>query len=101
MKLRLRTSTDPNGFVFYLGTHHLSWLEQTDVPLFISRRTLAARKALPRARGHWAIDSGGFTELSMHGRWTIDARDYAELVRRARDEAGGLQWAAIQDWMCE
>ncbi len=88
-------------FCFYLGTHHAHWLEQTDVPLFLSRRTLAGRKSLPRAMGPWALDSGGFTELSMHGRWTLSAKDYAKEVRRYADQIGGLQWAAIQDWMCE
>lgn len=86
---------------FYLGTHHPHWLRLTDVPLFISRRQLARYKALPRALGSWALDSGGFTELSMHGRWTLPAADYAREVQRYRDEIGGLAWAAPQDWMCE
>jgi hypothetical protein len=86
---------------FYLGAHHPNWLEQTDVPLFVSRRVLANRKRLPRARGAWALDSGGFTELQLHGTWTIEARQYAQEVRRFRDEIGNLEWAAPQDWMCE
>lgn len=89
------------GFTFFLGTHHASWLTRTDVPLFISRRALDGRTTLPRARGRWALDSGGFTELSLHGRWTVEPRRYAELVARAADDIGGLAWAAIQDWMCE
>lgn len=48
---------------FWLGTHKTGWLERTDVPLFISRRRLVERVTLPRARGPWALDSGGFTEL--------------------------------------
>jgi len=33
---------------------------------------LAPRLAkLPRAREPWALDSGGFSELSLHGEWTI------------------------------
>lgn len=90
-----------SGFTFLLGTHHASWLARTDIPLFISRRVLDRRTTLPRARGVWALDSGGFSELSIHGRWTVAPRSYAELVRRAATEIGGLQWAAIQDWMCE
>jgi hypothetical protein len=89
---------------FYLGTHKPAWLEDdrfANVPLFVSRRTLAARKVLPRARGSWALDSGGFTELQMFGRWTLDAKTYAGEVRRFRDEIGNLAWAAPQDWMCE
>lgn len=86
---------------FYLGTHHPRWLSDLDVPLFVSRRSLAKRKRLPRARGTWALDSGGFTELTLHGRWTLSAPDYVAEVRRYRDEMGGLAFAAPQDWMCE
>ena len=86
---------------FFLGTHHPAWLAKLDVPLFVSRRTLANVRELPRARGAWALDSGGFTELSLHGRWTVSARDYAADVRRFRDEIGGLVWAAPQDWMVD
>lgn len=86
---------------FYLGTHRESWLARTDVPLFISHRRLARRRTLPRALGRWALDSGGFTELSMHGRWQTSPETYIAAVRRYRDEIGGLDWAAPQDWMCE
>lgn len=90
---------------FYLGTHEPSWLgrkECTDVPLFVSHRRLARlRRRLPRAAGRWALDSGGFTELSMHGRWQTSAETYVAATRRYRDEIGGLDWAAPQDWMCE
>ena len=48
-----------------------------------------------------ALDSGGFTEISKHGRWTITPAEYIAAVRRYRDEIGGLDWAAPQDWMCE
>jgi hypothetical protein len=87
--------------MFFLGTHHPHHLGQTDVPLFVSRRQLDRYRTLPRARGVWALDSGGFTELSMHGRWTLPAADYARAVLRYRDEVGGLAWASPQDWMCE
>lgn len=86
---------------FFLGTHQPHWLGLTGVPLFVSDVTLRKVKALPRAVGTWALDSGGFSELAAHGRWTVPAREYAARVRRYRDEIGGLQWAAIQDWMCE
>jgi hypothetical protein len=87
--------------LFYLGTHVPSHLTRTDVPLFLSRRTLAPRKTLPRALGRWSLDSGGFSELSMFGEWKTPAKLYVREVRRFRDEVGGLDWAAIQDWMCE
>jgi hypothetical protein len=87
--------------VFYLGTHEPAWLERTAVPLFVSHRRLGQRRRLPRALGVWALDSGGFTELSLHGGWSCSPADYAVAVRRYRDEVGGLAWAAPQDWMCE
>lgn len=86
--------------MFFLGVHRPSWLSKTDVPLFVSRTTMPTVR-LPRAKGPWALDSGGFTELSRHGRWTIDAPTYAAEVRRYRDEIGHLAWVAPQDWMCE
>lgn len=86
---------------FYLGTHETSWLAKTDVPLFISRRRLSLRKACPQAVGRWALDSGGFTELSMFGEWRTSPAQYVAEVRRWRDEVGNLDWAAAQDWMCE
>lgn len=87
--------------LFYLGTHHPTWLEQTDVPLFIAHQQFEGRRTLPRARGPWALDSGGFTQLSTYGEWTIETRPYVGAVRRYLREVGQLQWASIQDWMCE
>ena len=86
---------------FYLGTHEPAWLQQTAAPLFVSRIRLERRKTLPRALGPWALDSGGFSELDAAGHWSITPRNYAAFVRRCRDEIGNLEWAAIQDWMCE
>lgn len=86
---------------FFLGTHHPHWLGRQDVPLFVSRRALERVKSLPRASAPWALDSGGFSELTIHGEWQVDAKTYASMVRRYRDEIGQLSWAAPQDWMCE
>lgn len=88
-------------FRFFLGTHMPSWLAKTDVPLFVSHRRLQGRKTLPEALGPWALDSGGFTELSMFGEWRTRSADYVMAVRRYRDEIGRLEWASPQDWMCE
>lgn len=85
---------------FWLGTHRPSWLERTTVPLFISRRTMPQR-ALPRALGPWALDSGGYTVLNGNGRWDITADAYADLVALYEQEIGNLAWAAPMDWMCE
>lgn len=47
------------------------------------------------------MDSGGFWEVTHRGGWTISTKQYVAEVRRARDEIGGLDWAAPMDWMCE
>ncbi len=86
---------------FWLGTHMPSWLQLTDVPLFISRVRLHERKSFPRALAPWALDSGGFSEIGAHGKWTVPPQQYAAEVRRFRDGIGQLAWAAVQDWMCE
>ncbi len=87
---------------FYLGTHKVAqhWWEHR-VPLFVSRRTLTGRKTLPEARSHWALDSGGFTELDKFDGWQTTPLEYAADVVRFRDEMGHLEWVAPQDWMCE
>lgn len=87
--------------VFYLGTPEVRWLEQTNVPLFVSQRRLGHRKKLPRALGRWALDSGGFSELTLFGKWKTSPEAYVEDVYRYREEIGNLDWAAPQDWMVE
>lgn len=86
---------------FYLGTHQPHWLALTDVPLFVSHRRLATRVALPKAKAWWALDSGGFSELSMFGGWETTPAEYVAAVARYDQEIGQLEWAAPQDWMCE
>lgn len=86
---------------FFLGTHIPGWLARTDAPLFVSRRRLAGYRTLPRAAAPWALDSGGFSELSLFGCWTVTAAAYVAEVRRFAAEVGRLAWAAAMDWMCE
>lgn len=86
---------------FYLGTHMPNWLAFAEVPLFVSHRRLAGRRSLPRAATGWALDSGGFSELSLYGEWLSTPREYAAAVHRYDAEIGQLNWAAPQDWMCE
>jgi len=52
---------------------------------------------------HWALDSGGFSELDQAGKWSIGHSQYASEVLRFREEIGPdhFDWAAPQDWMCE
>lgn len=84
-----------------MGTHQPNWLSSLTIPLFVARQSLAKRRALPRALGPWALDSGAFSEITLRGGWTVSPRQYANEVRRFREEIGGMQWAAVQDWMCE
>lgn len=86
---------------FWLGSPESCWLERTSVPLFVSRNRIARIKRRPTAIGEWAMDSGGFTELSMHGKWRITAAIYSGFVCAVASKIGGLAWAAPQDWMCE
>lgn len=90
---------------FFLGTHQAGWLARADVavPMFVSHVRLRARKTLPRAVTSWALDSGGFSEVAVHGAdaFAEGPGSYVAAVRRYRDEVGQLAWAAPQDWMCE
>jgi hypothetical protein len=87
--------------IFYLGTHEPCWLGRTSVPLFISRRRFSRAKGLRGSLGRWALDSGGFSELLLYGRWETSAAQYAEEAQRHQDLIGKLDFAAIQDYMCE
>ncbi|MFJ2745272.1 hypothetical protein ACIO3O_37070 [Streptomyces sp. NPDC087440] len=90
----------------YLGAHQPSWLARPEfaeqgIPLCVSHTRLSGRSSLPRATTSWMLDSGGFTELSRHGRWTVSPYAYAKAARRYHDEIGELDMCAVQDWMCE
>lgn len=89
--------------VFYVGTHHPHWLWNVDFPLFVSHRRLTGRvlARMPRAKVAWALDSGGFTELSMYGTWKTTPEAYAEAVTGYIAHLGRPDFAAPQDWMCE
>jgi hypothetical protein len=77
------------------------WLRIAQIPLMVSHVRLRQRRSLPRAVSSWVLDSGGFSELSLHGEWTIPTAEYVQSVRRYSDEIGNMVWAAPQDWMCE
>jgi hypothetical protein len=87
----------------YTGTHMPGWLwcGQVGFRLFVSHRRLAKYKRLRPARVQWALDSGGFSELSLFGEWRTSPREYAAAVARYDAGIGRLEWAAPQDWMCE
>jgi hypothetical protein len=88
---------------FYLGSHKPGWLWSLacDVPLFVSHRVLAGYRTPRPATCSWALDSGGFTELSTYGTWRTSAAEYVDAVAGYEREVGRLDWAAPQDWMCE
>lgn len=87
-------------FRFYLGAHDPNFMTSVKVPLFISQRVLSKVKR-PCSYTKWALDSGAFTELSKYGRWLTSPGNYASMVRYWYDTIYGMEWAAIQDWMCE
>ncbi|MEU5748286.1 hypothetical protein ABZ804_22440 [Streptomyces sp. NPDC047726] len=92
--------------VTYLGTNAPAWLERPEfgddcIPLCIAHHRLDGRKSLPRAVTPWMQDSGGFMQLSQHGKWTFSPYTYAAATRRNFDEIGMMDVCAIQDWMCE
>lgn len=87
--------------IFYLGTHMTGWLANVGVRLFVSHRRLSRLKTLPKARTGWALDSGGFSELSLYGGWRTTATEYVAAVKRYDREIGNLEWAAGQDMMTE
>lgn len=89
------------SFTFYLGSHKPHWVAEAGVPLFVSFATLRDRDELWPAKAPWAMDSGGFMELRLRGTWTVSPSEYVSVVRRCAKEMGKLDWAAIQDWMCE
>lgn len=86
---------------FYLGTHNPAWLFSVAIPWMVSRRRLVTYKRLRTAVAPWVLDSGGFSELVLYGEWRTTPEQYVSEVRRYADEIGRLEWAAIQDWMCE
>lgn len=86
---------------FYLGAHMPNWLSFSPYPLFVSHNRLFKRMTFPRAIRRWALDSGGFTQITKYGRFVHHPDLYAEYVRLYAAEIGNLEWASPQDWMCE
>src|SRR4029077_11777918 len=97
----LSTSRARNDFTFYLGTHEPHWLARHNGPLFVSHRRLTRRMRWPVAAERWALDSGGFTELRLHGKWLTTVGDYIAATRRYVREIGHLDFAVAMDWTCE
>lgn len=87
---------------FRLGTHYPGWLWRLTVPLFVSDRQLRRYRTLQATTAPWALDSGAFSELQLHGSWDrVPAADYIARARRYQQQVGNLDWIAQQDWPCE
>ena len=105
---------------FMLGTHRPNWLHPRSTnkdgtvnargrelkprgPLFVSAYQLRERRRspFPRCDTPFSVDSGGFTELHRHGAYALTAEEYVAQVRALDVQTGTLEWAAVQDWMCE
>ena len=88
---------------FYLGTHQANWVWSgvCDFRLFISMSRLVRYKNLKPATTRWAMDSGGFTQVTKFGRWKVREWEYIEFVQRVNEEIGNLDFVAPMDWMCE
>jgi hypothetical protein len=88
--------------IFYLGVPEPSWTQFIGVPVFLSRNRLIRRVGkLDPSPVPWAMDSGGFTEITQHGGWRLSAREYAREADYFAQRLGHPDWAAPQDWMCE
>ena len=87
---------------FYLGTHCMSHIEKTNVPLFVSFNQLRNRKKPFKSSPSICLDSGAFSHLSKHGKWVISPHEYIEEVQRLQNELNlKFEWIAPQDSMCE
>lgn len=86
---------------FYTGTNSPNWLTMFPHKLFVSHTRLSRYKRVPKANVAWSLDSGAFTEISTNGYFKTTAEDYALAATRYASECGNLEWASIQDWMCE
>lgn len=89
-----------NDLTLYLGVHRPTWLTIDGPPLMVSLRTLPKHKGY-RSAVPWFVDSGGFTELQMHGRWRTTAEQHAERCMDVMERFGNVAWLSPQDWMCE
>jgi hypothetical protein len=80
---------------FFLGTCHPNWIGFARVPWFISVTALRGRKSrVPE--GEWIMDSGGFTQIAMHGKYMMTPEDYVDAIFRQIPVH-----AFCQDWMVE
>jgi hypothetical protein len=83
---------------FFIGLDHPATIWPF-LRSMIPSNTIRDRKG-PFRINDWMMDSGGFTELSTHGRWRTSPQQYADEINRWKDN-GNLVAAVTQDLMCE
>lgn len=84
-----------------LGVHIPQWLTIQDRPTLMVSITRMPKYKQIIANAPWVLDSGGFTELAIHGGWRSTAKQHADNVRRISTSSTNMRWASPQDWMCE
>lgn len=83
---------------FFVGLDDLYYAFRFD-ECFISVNRLRDRVS-DFAVNDWILDSGAFTELSMHGRYRSPVEEYARHINRWMT-CGNMLAAVTQDYMCE
>jgi hypothetical protein len=84
--------------LFFPGLHIPSHADRFE-RCMVSVARLRPRRADFHPRD-WIMDSGAFSEVSVHGRYTASPAEYAEQVSRW-SRCGNLLTAVAQDYMCE
>lgn len=83
---------------FFVGLHHPSTAPHFE-RCMVSANALRDRKSDFHPR-EWLLDSGAFTEISLHGRYRAEPEEYAERIERW-SRCGRLLAAVSQDFMCD
>lgn len=84
--------------IFYTGVHKPSIAKNVD-SAFISVNALRGRVSDFEVKD-WILDSGAFSELSLHGAYRFPVSEYADQINRWKS-CGKLIMAVSQDYMCE
>ncbi len=83
---------------FFVGLHQPSDARHFSAA-FVSVNRLRSRKSAFQV-GDWIMDSGAFSEVSMHGGYRSTVAEYAAEIKRW-SKNGNLLAAVSQDFMCE
>lgn len=85
--------------IFYVGMHQVAQAHNLE-RCMISYQRLRGRISDFVPPAEWMLDSGAFTELTMHGAYRDDPEVYAQAVIRWH-RVPGMDCAVSQDYMCE